>query len=415
MPIPEIVALAALATLLVVALTHPSGWWEALTALPCALVVVAVGAVSWETAWAQVRHLAPVVAFLVAILVLAEACHAEGLFTAVGHRLGRAAAAGPAGMLRWTFGIAAVVTAVLSLDATVVLLTPVVAAAVVQRGFSARPHTFACARLANSASMLLPVSNLTNLLAFSATGLSFVGFTVAMAPVWLVVVVAEYVLLRRYFVADLTTGRGGTTDGQQGSLPVFPLAVVVATLAGFVLTSGSSESLACVAAAGACVLVVRALVRREMTGATLGRALHLPFAVFVLCLGVVVSGVAAGGLGHWLGSVLPTGDSLGALLAVAVTAMLAANLLNNLPATLLLVPLLTGHGPAPVLAALVGLNVGSGLTLVGSLANLLWRRTLIRLGRRPSGVTFHRLGLVTTPPVLAVAVVVLWGWLKLLP
>ena len=71
------------------------------------------------------------------------------------------------------FVVAALTTAVLSLDATVVLLTPVVLATTVRAGVRDRPHVYACAHLSNSASLLLPVSNLTNLLAFSASGLTF--------------------------------------------------------------------------------------------------------------------------------------------------------------------------------------------------------------------------------------------------
>jgi len=64
--------------------------------------------------------------------------------------------------------------------------------------------------------------------------------------------------------------------------------------------------------------------------------------------------------------------------AVALLATLLANLLTNLSATLLLVPMLAPLGTTAVLAALLGLNIGSGLTYTGSLANLLWRRTLVR-------------------------------------
>ena len=70
------------------------------------------------------------------------------------------------------FLLAAVVTAVLSLDATVVLLTPVVLSACLARSVPAEPGTYACLRMANSASLLLPVSNLTTLLAFAACGVS---------------------------------------------------------------------------------------------------------------------------------------------------------------------------------------------------------------------------------------------------
>ena len=52
-----------------------------------------------------------------------------------------------------------------------------------------------------------------------------------------------------------------------------------------------------------------------------------------------------------------------------------ANLVNNLPATLMLTPLVA-HSPGLVLAVLVGVNVGPNLTYVGSLATLLWRQIL---------------------------------------
>ena len=52
-------------------------------------------------------------------------------------------------------------------------------------------------------------------------------------------------------------------------------------------------------------------------------------------------------------------------------------------------------GTTAVLAALLGLNIGSGLTWTGSLANLLWRRTLVRSGQRVSSAAFHRVSLVS--------------------
>ena len=50
--------------------------------------------------------------------------------------------------------------------------------------------------------------------------------------------------------------------------------------------------------------------------------------------------------------------------------------MNNLPAVLLLVPLVAGGGAGSVLAVLIGTNVGANLTYIGSLANLLWRNVL---------------------------------------
>jgi arsenical pump membrane protein len=105
--------------------------------------------------------------------------------------------------------------------------------------------------------------------------------------------------------------------------------------------------------------------------------------------------------------VLPDGTGFASLLLIAVLATVLANLLTNLSATLLLVPLLAPLGDAAVLAALLGLNIGSGLSYTGSLANLLWRRGMVRLGHPPSMRGFHRVSLLVTPVSLLSAVAAL--------
>ena len=144
------------------------------------------------------------------------------------------------------------------------------------------------------------------------------------------------------------------------------------------------------------------------------QATHLSFAVFVLGLGVVVAALATGGLGRLVTAAVPNGHGLGDLLVIALGATALANLVNNLPATLLLVPLVAPLGTTAVLAALVGLNVGSGLTYPGSLANLLWRRSMTRHGEPPSASDFHRLSALLTPPAVVAAVLTLWAWTGLL-
>ena len=403
----DAVAVAALAGLLAVAFTHPRGRTETLAGVAAAGAVLAVGAVSLEDAGEQVERMLPVVLFLAAILVVAETCAAEGLFAAVGDAVRRAGRGDPHRLLLVTFLAASLITAALSLDATVVLLTPVVAAAVAGSR-SERPVVHACVRLANSASLLLPVSNLTNLLALPDVDLSFLGWFLVMAPVWVVVIAVEYVGVQVYFAGDLRAP-APRPEGEPLPLPRFPVVVVLLMLAGFVAGSAYDVEPFWVAGAAALVLVARAVRAGHLTPVGALHSTHASFGIFVLCLGVVVAALDGSFLGALVEGLLPADSGLASLLLLALLATVLANLVNNLPATLLLVPLVAPLGTEAVLATVIGLNVGSGLTYPGSLANLLWRRTLVRRGLPASGRTFHLHAALVTPVALVAAVVTLWA------
>jgi arsenical pump membrane protein len=405
-------ALVALAVVLVFAMVKPRGWPEAVAAVPAAALLIAADVVPLREAAEEVRQLLPVVGFLAAVLVLAQLCDDQGLFRAAGAAMARSATDNTRRLLGQVFVIGAVTTAVLSLDATVVLLTPVVLATTRALWVPAQPHAYATAHLANTASLLLPVSNLTNLLAFSAAGLSFLHFTALMAPSWLVAVGAEFVLLRWIFARDLAVKPHREPAAERVDVPVFVLVVLGLTLIGFAVTSLLGFSPAWAALAGAVILGVRALARRDTSLSRIASAADVPFLVFVLCLGVVVDGLMLHGLESAMRGVLPGGDTLLALLGIAVVAAVLSNIVNNLPAVLVLLPLVSASGPAAVLAMLLGVNIGPNLTYVGSLANLLWRSVVRR--DMPAGFReFSRVGLITTPATLVVAVLGLWAGVRM--
>ena len=399
------------ALVLVFAIVRPRGLPEIVIAGPAAVVVLLTGVVTLDEAREELTSMAPTVVFLVAVLVLAHAADALGVFRWVSQILQQRSLADPHRLLIYVFGAAALTTAVLSLDATVVLLTPAVIAAARSIGASTRPHSYASAHLSNSASTLLPVSNLTNLIAFAATGLTFLHFTALMALPWVVTIAVEYLIFRLFFRSELARGDSAEPPvaARSAPAPILPLTVIGMTLLGFAVSGFFGIEPAWIAVVGASVLGAIALARHRTTAAKMLYAADLWFCAFVLVLGIIVAGVANGPVGEWIAQILPGDTSYGSLLFVAVVAALASNLVNNLPATLLMIAALgTGAPPGLVLAMLIGVNLGPNLTYVGSLATMLWRRVATSAGAPPTLATFTLLGVITTPLTLLAAVSALW-------
>jgi len=398
---------------------------ESVVAVVGALVLVTVGAIGLDSADRAIRAVAPTVGFLAALLLIAEGCRRDGLFEAIGGFMARRSGGDPRRLLALVFGVACAVTIVLGLDATVVLLTPIVLVTARRRRMEAKASIYACAHLANSASLLLPVSNLTNLLAFRASGLSFTRFAALMILPTLAAVAIEWIVLSRWPqsgptdrspaaaepVDVLPVARGPAAHAPApapADMPRFAVGVLALTLVGFALSSPLGIEPIWFAVAGAVAINAPPLAGRRTTVGVLARAAEPGLLVFVLGLGVIVAAASAHGLSSAVGDLLPSGDSLPDLILIAGVSAVLANLVNNLPATLIVVPVAVTLGPGAVLATLIGVNVGPNLTHVGSLATLLWRRVLQGDGIELELREFFVLGALTVPPALVAATALLW-------
>jgi arsenical pump membrane protein len=405
-------ALIGLAATLTVAVVQPPWFPESVVAVVAATVLVVTGALSLGSARHAVADLAPTIGFLAALLLISDGCRREGLFDALGAMMARGSQGSPRRLLVLVFMVATGVTAALGLDPTIVLLTPVVFATATRQRMNPTPYVYACVYLVNSASLSLPISNLTNLLAFHASGLSFTHFAALMALPTVGAIAVEWAVLTRFFAAELGRPHEHEAACGQPRLPRIALAVLGATLAGFLFGSPFGIDPLWIATAGAAAITIPALARRTVTPLAVVRAVEPSFLIFVVGLGVIVAAASANGLATVAHSVLPTGDTLPDLLWIAAISAVLANLLNNLPAILILTPALAPSGHGAVLASLAGVNVGPNLTYVGSLATLLWRNILRAEDTDVNPAEFLRLGVATVPAALIAATLLLWFGMK---
>lgn len=341
----------------------------------------------------------PVLVFLLAITVVAELCAGAGLFDAVAGRAARAARGRRPLLWALVVLLATVSTVVLSLDTTAVLVTPVVIALAGRTRTSPLPLALTVLALANTASLLLPVSNLTNLLAADRLGTGYVG--VMWAPALAVLGVTVVVLL-------VLHGRdlGGRFElaAPSRAAPDRVLLVVAGVVVALCAVAFAAElPVAPVAVAAAVVLGAATRWRRVPLLVPARELVPWRTAVVVAGLFVAVETWHAHGLGDLLASVAGTGTGAADLARLAVTGVVAANAVNNLPAYLALAPV-AGDEVERIATLLVAVDAGPLVTPWASLATVLWwqqwRRHAFGHGAPPARHVVVQ-GLVLAPLVVA--------------
>jgi len=365
-------------------------------------ILILTGVLPGPEALAVAQRVWPILLFVVAITVVTELAAEAELFRVVAERaagwgLGRA-------WLLWLFVvlIAVVSTVFLSLDTTAVLLTPVVVLLARHVGLPPLPFALTTVWLANTASLLLPVSNLTNLLAqHELGGISPVAFAALLwAPAVVAILVPVVVLLivyRRQLFARYEPDAPAPASDRV--LVVASGVVIVLLLPA--LVSGVEVWIPALVAA-LVLLAFFAVRRREVLRFSL-----VPWQLVLLASGLflVVEAAHALGLPALLSALAGHGEDPLSLLRLAGSAAAGANIVNNLPAYLAFEAI--ADSPVRIAAVLVGVNAGCLVTPWASLATLLWHHRLTSLGVGLSWRTYVLLGLVVAPLTVGLATLAL--------
>jgi arsenical pump membrane protein len=411
-----LITLAIFAAMLILMVVRPRRWNEAWWTMLAAAAMLALGLVTPREAVGTVLAGKNVLLFLISLLVLSLLIGKSGFFEWAAIRCARVARGDAHSLYRNAFVAGAIITAILSLDTTAVMLTPVMLALAKRLKVPAAPYVVLCAFVANVGSLALPISNLTNLLFADAFHQTFAAFAARMIVPQLVALAITYAVLRWHFRRDLPVRFDGEALPEPATVVphhayfltcVTVLALVLigyflAPLMGLEPYVFAFAGCGVLAVAGALAGCVHLRVARELAWDI------FPFVIglFIAVQGLENLGIVSAGAG-WLESMRH--GSPEKFLAAAGATALASNIMNNLPAALIARSvLLRSHAPmGSVLAALIGADVGPMITPFGSLATMLVLAFAQRDGEEVRARRLVMLGLWAVPIILVLTTLAL--------
>jgi arsenical pump membrane protein len=375
-----------------------------------AMLLVVLGLITPQDAWSAILRGGDVDLFLAGMMLLSELARREGVFDwLASHAVGWSRGS-PAKLFTLIYLLGVIVTAVLSNDATAVVMTPAVYTAARKAEADPLPALLACALVANAASFVLPISNPANLVMFDGAMPQLGAWFAAFFLPSVLAIGATYAMLRfaerrhlrgqcRASVEPISLSRRGAIAlsgiGATGvALLVVSMLAWPLGLATFITGSGTAL---CLWLRGS-----RDDVRETLRGISWG-ILPLVAGLFVL-----VAGLGRAGLIARIAGILAraaecdpaaTAAQAGTLVAVA------SNLVNNLPAGLVASTAIGQAHPPPLVtdAMLIGVDLGPNLSITGSLATILWLAAVRREGQDVTFWRFLRVGAVVMPPALILA------------
>jgi arsenical pump membrane protein len=390
---------------------RPFSWPEAIWAVAGAAALVVLHLIGPEVAWAGVVKGVDVYLFLTGMMLLSETARQEGLFDWLAALATQRARGSASRLFLLVYAVGAVVTTFLSNDATAVVLTPAVAAAVkTAKVKNPLPYLFICAMIANAASFVLPISNPANLVIYGGHTPPLLQWLPRFVIPSILSILATFVILR------LTQSRALKAEevardvklpalsrsGKLAGVGIGLTAVALLASSGLGLQLGLPTAICGVLTALAVIILKRESPLRTLKG--------ISWAVLPLVAGlfVLVEALDKTGLIRTIGDLLrdtAQSSETETVWGAGVLIAFACNLMNNLPAGLIAGNAVhVAQAPDRVTSAVViGVDLGPNLSVTGSLATILWLTALRREDINVSAWAFLKLGFLVMPPALLLA------------
>jgi arsenical pump membrane protein len=387
---------------------------EWVAALIGAALMVALGIESAGDAWRAAAAQWNVLLFFAGLMTIIAVAESAQIFVWIAHLSARAARGSARRLFLMVIIACAAITMLLTNDAAALVMTPLVFSLASQLRLRPLPYAFACAFMANAASLLLPISNPVNVVIAEAAHLTLDRYVATLWLAALVAAVSTAALLTILFARRIRRAFDPSTLEPPPGDPAYRAEVaMLLVVTGVALTASTLVGglVGVVACAAAAVLLTHGLLRRRIELRRVASDVNPSIIILVAALFSLAEGVIKAG------SLAPAFQSLSALppkvagVAAALAAAIAANLFNNLP-TAALAGTALSHAAWPALlahriaaGAIVGCDLGPNLTIVGSLSTLLWLILLRRRGLEVSSLAYARIGVVAAPVALLGAIV----------
>lgn len=401
-----LISLASIALVLI----RPKGWPEAWWAMLGACLLVLCRLIAPITAFQAAKKGLDVYLFLIGMMVMSELARREGVFDWVAGHAVRASKGSRRRLFVLVYGVGILVTIFLSNDATAVVLTPAVLAAVKTAEAEPFPYLLICAFIANAASFVLPISNPANLVVYShgmpPLGRWLATFGLPSLVSILVTFVGLRWLSRNRLRGDVRTNVDGQPLSPTGKLTLYGigfLAITLMTASALNVDLGAPACVAGLSVAGAVSL------RDHRAARDIVKEISWSVIPLVAGLFVIVEGLNGAGALHVAVKALQemkTWPPMSAALSSAFGVAFISNAVNNLPSGLISGAAVKAAAASGTLrhALLIGVDLGPNLSVTGSLATILWLIAIRREGEEIGFWKFLKWGALIMPPALALAV-----------
>jgi arsenical pump membrane protein len=390
---------------------RPFGLPEGLWAVSGAALLVIVQLITPADAWSGVAKGFDVYLFLSGMMLLSEMARHEGLFDWLAVFATNLARGSASRLFVLIYAVGTVVTIFLSNDATAVVLTPAVAAAVkTAKSRQPLPYLLICAFIANAASFVLPISNPANLVIYGSHMPPLLQWlpryllpsVLAIVATCLVLYWTQRTALRQELATEVPLPKL-SSGAKTAAFGILATAIALLACSGFDIQLGLPTAIA--GTTTAVVVMIRArtspwIIAKEISWGVL----PLVAGLFVLVEALEKTGLIALISRSLRDAAAADGTSTAWISGIGIAFI--CNLMNNLPAGLIAgSAVAAAQLPDRITGAiLVGVDLGPNLSVTGSLATILWLTALRREEQVVSAVTFLKLGFLVMPPALLLAV-----------